>query len=85
MSKTGQSGDRPDRELLVELLERVRTARKAYYTASAEHARVIAEFGDLLDHPDNTSALVRAARYETQTIVEYRRALTALSQFLSRR
>ena len=73
----------PDRqELQEELFERVRSAATAFYAASGEHARVVAEFGDMLDHPDTTSAVHRTARLERQAIEEYNLALRALSDFL---
>jgi hypothetical protein len=76
-------GESDGHELVDGLFERVRLAAVAYYAASAEHARVVAEFGDMLDHPDTTSAVLQSARRERHAIQEYNLALKALSDLLT--
>ena len=71
-------------ELLENLFERVRLTATAFYAASGEHASVVAEFSGMLDHPDTNWAVHRAARLEREAIQEYRLALKALSDFLTR-
>jgi hypothetical protein len=72
-----------DRETLrEELFEHVRAAAAAFYAASAGHARAVAEFGEMLDHPDGTRAVLQAARHEREAIRQYNCALKVLSDFL---
>ena len=77
------AGDLDTENLREELFERVRTAAAAFYAASGEHARAVAEFCEMLDHPDGATAVLQAARYEGKALQDYDRAVKALSDFLA--
>jgi len=69
-------------KLREQLFEMVRTTAAAFYAASSDHTRIVAEFGGMMDHPDGTAAVLQSARRERHAIEEYNRALKALSDFL---
>jgi len=74
----------PDRaKVQEELLERVRSAAALFDAAAAEHTKAVAEFGDMLGHPDGTHALLQTARREGHAMQDYSRAIKALSDFLA--
>src|SRR3954465_3660278 len=76
-------GGRPDRaKLEEELLERVRKSAALFYAAAAAHAKAVAEFGAMLDHPDGTHAVLQTARRERHAMADYSRAIQALRDFL---
>jgi hypothetical protein len=77
-------GGEPDRTTLREQrFERVRNAATAFYAAASDHARVVAEFGDMMDNADGTAAVLQSARRERDAIEDDNRAWKALSDFLA--
>ena len=64
-----------------ELRKEMRAAEKAYGTVLVEHAKVRAEFGNMLDHPECRHAVEK----ESLAFENYARALDALHGFDTRK
>jgi len=64
-----------------ELLKQMRAAEKTYGRALAEHAKVRAEFGNMLDHPECR----HTAEKESLALENYARALEAFTDLILHR
>lgn len=73
-----RSDERERREQ--ELIEQIRMAGEVYLVAAEEYARISKEYRNLLDHPDRTMALRKAATNERIAFERYSQALDALNQ-----
>ena len=67
-----------------ELHQNMQAAYRAYCDASAEHTKIRALYENILDHPDSTSGLYRAAKNERLALNRYTRALKAFSGLVLR-
>jgi DNA-binding NtrC family response regulator len=61
------------------LTRQMHAAQKAYNEATAECTKIKAKYGDMLDNPDGTLALRRAATNERRAAQKYRKAAKAYS------
>ena len=62
-----------------QLTRQMHAAQKAYNEATAECTKIKAKYGDMLDNPDGTLALRRAATNERRAAQKYRKAAKAYS------
>jgi DNA-binding NtrC family response regulator len=59
-------------------------ARRAYKEAAAHYKKTEAQYNDMMNHPDGTSTLRRAAENEQRASERYNKAVNAYSAFVLR-
>jgi DNA-binding response OmpR family regulator len=65
-----------------QLTRKVHLTQNAYHEAAAEYAKVRTQYGEMLDHPDTTSAVFQAASKEGRAAQKYRAAVQAYRKSL---
>ncbi|MBV8729276.1 MAG: response regulator, partial [Acidobacteriia bacterium] len=82
--KSKKTAETPSAPSAQELSQGMGAAQTEYYEAAAEYTHTVAEFSDMLDHPDGTLALYNAATKERRAATKYKESVRAFREKLAR-